>query len=257
MIIEGRTIYKGNVEGHIIKCDEAISFLGGVDPITSKINTGLCKDREIKDSIFVFDRGKGSTVGSYVIYSLKYYNVAPKAMICRKIDEIVATGSVMSDIPTLDMIDIDIFADNDYVKINDNKVEINIEPVEVVTGILKYKDHILILKRSDKVKTNKNKWAGVSGYIEPNDEPLSRSLIEIEEETGLKKEHLKLLKQGNFIYTRDHETLWKIYTFLWEIDTDTIKIDWEHTEYKWISVSELDLFDTVPKLKEVIQSLLK
>lgn len=257
MIIEGRTIYKGNVEGYITKCDEAISFLGGVDPVTSRINTGLCKDREIKDSIFVFDTGKGSTVGSYVLYSLKYYNVAPKALVCRKIDEIVATGAVMSNIPAIDKIDIDIFSDKDFAKVYDNKIEMDIEPIEVVTAILKHKGNILILKRSDKVKTNKNKWAGVSGYLEPNDEPLSRSIIEIEEETGLKKEHLRLLKIGNFIYMRDQDTLWKIYTFLWEIDTDTITIDWEHTEFKWIPISEIDLFDTVPKLKEVIISLLK
>ena len=257
MIIEGRAIYKGKTEGYITKCDEAVSFLGGVDPVTSKINAGICKDREIKDTIFVFDTGKGSTVGSYVLYSLKYYNVAPKALVCRKIDEVVATGAVMSSIPTIDRIDINIFLDKDFVKINDNKIEIDIAPIEAVTSILKYKDHILLLKRSDKVKTNKNKWAGVSGYLEPNDEPLARATIEIKEETGLKKENLRLLEKGNFLYIRDQETLWKINTFLWEIDTDNIMIDWEHTEFKWISVSEIDSFDTVPRLRDVIISLLK
>ena len=39
----------------------------------------------------------------------------------------------------------------------------------IVTSIIKHQEKILLLKRSNKVKTMKNIWSGVSGIIE-NDE---------------------------------------------------------------------------------------
>jgi 8-oxo-dGTP diphosphatase len=43
--------------------------------------------------------------------------------------------------------------------------------VNVTTVFLEHEKKILILKRSQKVKTMKTKWAGISGYIE-HEEPL-------------------------------------------------------------------------------------
>lgn len=46
--------------------------------------------------------GKGSTVGSYVIFQMKKNGTAPKAIICLKAEPIIATGAIMSDIPMVD-----------------------------------------------------------------------------------------------------------------------------------------------------------
>jgi 8-oxo-dGTP diphosphatase len=56
----------------------------------------------------------------------------------------------------------------------------NDEPrkVNVITVFLEHHKKILILKRSQKVKTMKTKWAGISGYIE-HEEPVKRALKEI------------------------------------------------------------------------------
>ena len=65
----------------------------------------------------------------------------------------------------------------------------------IVTSFIKNDDKILILKRSDKVKTMKCLWAGVSGIIEKNDiTPLARAKIEIFEETGINEKEIELLK---------------------------------------------------------------
>ena len=52
----------------------------------------------------------------------------------------------------------------------------------IVTSFIKDNDKFLILKRSNKVKTMKGLWAGISGIIENNEEPLNRAKIEIFEE---------------------------------------------------------------------------
>jgi len=65
----------------------------------------------------------------------------------------------------------------------------------IVTSFIKNDDKILILKRSDKVKSMKCLWAGVSGIIEKNDTtPLDRAKIEIFEETGINEKEIELLK---------------------------------------------------------------
>ena len=66
----------------------------------------------------------------------------------------------------------------------------------IVTSFIKNDDKILILKRSDKVKSLKCLWAGVSGIIEKNDTtPLDRAKIEIFEETGIDEKEEKKLQQ--------------------------------------------------------------
>ena len=51
--------------------------------------------------------------------------------------------------------------------------------INVVTSFLEHDGKILILRRSDKVRTMKHQWAGVSGYIESNETPLERALKEM------------------------------------------------------------------------------
>ncbi|MGC8681019.1 MAG: aconitase X swivel domain-containing protein [Thermoplasmata archaeon] len=250
MKINGKVIFPGNVSGEVLKYDGNFSFLGGVDP-----KTGIVKklNKSIKDKIFVFDSSAGSTVGSYIIYGLKFYNNAPKAIICKKADETIVTGSVLAKIVTIENVDVEIFQDGDFVQINNDEITLDIEPTEVVTSILMHNEKILILKRSDKVSTYKGKWAGVSGYKE-NLPPRDAAKKEIVEETGI--EHPKLLKENGFMYLRDGKRLWKIYIFLWEIDSENINIDWEHTTYKWINPEEIKNFETVPGLKDVLEKLI-
>ncbi len=54
----------------------------------------------------MFPSGKGSTVGSYVLFALKKAGLAPLAIVNEEIDPVVAVGSIISEIPTIDHIDI-------------------------------------------------------------------------------------------------------------------------------------------------------
>ena len=75
----------------------------------------------------------------------------------------------------------------------------------IVTSFIKNNDKILILKRSDKVKSMKCLWAGVSGIIEKNDTtPLARAKTEIFEETGIDEREIELLKANERIKIEAH-----------------------------------------------------
>ena len=104
MVIKCRTISKGQATGELIASSEPLSFLGGVNPNTGEIidpNHEL-KGKFINDKILFIPGGKGSTVGSYVIFQMKKNNVAPLAIICLNAEPIIATGAIMSDIPMVD-----------------------------------------------------------------------------------------------------------------------------------------------------------
>ena len=62
--------------------------------------------------------------------------------------------------------------------------------IAIVTSFLRYNDKILLLKRSEKVRTMKGLWSGISGIIENNESPINRAKIEIFEEAGIHQEYL-------------------------------------------------------------------
>jgi hypothetical protein len=103
-IIECRRISKGHVYGPVLITKDALSFLGGVNP-----DTGIIIDsnhelygKKISDKILVIPSGKGSTVGSYIIYQMYKNNTAPLALIAIEAEPIIATGAIMAGIPMVD-----------------------------------------------------------------------------------------------------------------------------------------------------------
>jgi len=244
LIISGRSISRGRTEGSVVKVLKPVSFLGDVDPESGKV----FGEKSIKDSIFVFPGGKGSTVGSYVIYQLKNNGTAPKGMINEKTETIVASGAIISEIPLVDEIDISLLEDRDEVRIDGAKGEVeikNVERVDVVTAFLKKDDSILLMKRSEEVKTFKGRWAGVSGYLE-KDDPIAQVKTEIEEETRLNGE---LLSKGEVVRTRDGKKIWNVHPFLFEVEGEP-ELNWENEKYRWIQPDEMKDMKTVPKLWE-------
>jgi 8-oxo-dGTP pyrophosphatase MutT (NUDIX family) len=126
---------------------------------------------------------------------------------------------------------------------------------EVVTAVLKKGDHILIVKRGRRVNTFKGKWSCISGRMEKT--PMQSVLKEIEEETGIGKGNAYLKREGNPVLAEGEGFKFKVYPFLFEVESDNITLNWENKEYKWILPEEIDKYDTVPKLKEVIKEVLK
>ena len=129
---------------------------------------------------------------------------------------------------------------------------------KIVTTFLTNSGKILLLKRSEKVKTMKNLWAGISGIIENDEKPLNRAIIEIFEEVGMKKSEVKLVKEGDVIMIEspqyeNHQ--WEVYPFLFSCDKREIKLNWENSDSRWIYRNELNNFSTVPSLEKVLTRL--
>jgi hypothetical protein len=63
----------------------------------------------------VFPCGKGSTVGSYVIYGLAKNNQAPLAIVNRETETIVATGAILAAVPCIDRIPVEKISTGDHL----------------------------------------------------------------------------------------------------------------------------------------------
>ncbi|HUU74949.1 MAG TPA: DUF126 domain-containing protein [Methanoregulaceae archaeon] len=120
MILVGRGISRGTGEGPILVSSAPISFLSGVDPDTGIIVEqghpleGKC----IAGKVLAFDYGKGSTVGSYVLYALTRNGNAPAAIINREAEPIIAVGAIMGGIPMIDRIDISLLENDIFARVN-------------------------------------------------------------------------------------------------------------------------------------------
>ena len=129
----------------------------------------------------------------------------------------------------------------------------------IVTSFIKNDDKILILKRSDKVKSMKCLWAGISGIIEGDETPLTRAKIEIFEEAGIHEAQIELLKAIQQIKIsspqyKNHE--WNIFPFLFKAKNPEIKLNWENSEFEWIEPNEIKNYKTVPSLEKILFRLL-
>jgi len=122
-IVKGRTIARGRATGKVLMTKDPISFLGNVNPETGEIVDPGHElfGKSIKGTVLVFPQGKGSTVGSYVIYQLKKNNAAPVAIINLECEPIVAVGAIISEIPLVDKMEkdpYDILKDGDDVTVD-------------------------------------------------------------------------------------------------------------------------------------------
>ena len=104
VVLRGRGLSRGTGQGPVLVSPEPISFLGGVDPRTGTVieKGHPLYGKSVKGTVLVFPCGKGSTVGSYLIYQLKKNGAAPAAMINQRAEPIVAVGAIIADIPMVD-----------------------------------------------------------------------------------------------------------------------------------------------------------
>jgi hypothetical protein len=107
VVYRGRGVAKFVGEGEALVSRQGISFFGGVDP-----KTGLVREKghdlcgaDVTGKVLVFPKGKGSTVGSYVIYQLKRNGHAPAAIVNVETETIIAAGCILAEVPLVDKLE--------------------------------------------------------------------------------------------------------------------------------------------------------
>ena len=259
MRLRARGIVPGRASGTAIASPAPFSFVGGVDPATGSIvdgATGIAGER-LEGRVFVFPTGKGSTVGSYVLYGLGKRGHGPIAIVNRRADAIVAVGATLAGIPMVDRVDVGGLLTGDRIIVDANRGSLELPDVKakrVVTAILRNRGHILIVRRSQKVGTFQGRWSAISGHIEGREDPKHRAIVEVREETGLRG--IVFRSAGEPVLARDGATMYVVHPFLFDAPSRRVRLDWENVEHRWILPEELDRFETVPRLMDVVAAVL-
>lgn len=123
MDIRCRVLSGGIGRGKALVSSEPLSFLGGVDPKTGTIIDPRhpLHGENLKDKILIIPGGKGSTVGSYVIFQLAKNGKAPAAIICIEAEPIIATGAIIAGIPLVDK------PEEDVMRIIKDSMEVEVD----------------------------------------------------------------------------------------------------------------------------------
>jgi len=128
----------------------------------------------------------------------------------------------------------------------------------VINVVVKHKDKILLLKRSDKVNSYKGKWNTIGGYLDELKPVKEKVFEELREELGIKcaNENIYFGEIYEFHDTEIGKT-WIICPVLVEFPRKPrIRLDWEHTDYSWVKPEEISHYDTVPKLGDVLDRVI-
>lgn len=106
-ILRGRCIVAGVAEGEALVTSQPMGFNFGVDSESGRVieRGHELEGMSLKDKVLIFPSGKGSTGGSFVIYSIVRSGVGPCAMINVESEAIIALGAIMAGIPMLDRLD--------------------------------------------------------------------------------------------------------------------------------------------------------
>jgi len=129
---------------------------------------------------------------------------------------------------------------------------------------------VLLLQRSEKVRTYQGKWAAVSGSVEAGEDPAAAMVREMEEETGWRVGEGLRLVRGGLPLDVDHcmpggrSLFFRVHPFLFSLQEGcgqrSPAIDWEHSAFQWkppAAVAVLDVAgETVPQLHDTLARVL-
>lgn len=126
----------------------------------------------------------------------------------------------------------------------------NAKRAPVMVCFVRWGERYLLLKRSDKVLAYGNMWSGVAGFIdtdEPIEEQVARELLE---EIGCPSS--SILSANEILvyefFDKELNRTWERHVFLVEVTSPKVRINWEHSEYRWLNADQCAALKTTPGL---------
>lgn len=123
IILRGRGVSGGCVEGEALVTCETISGWGGIDPMTGTVIETHHELRGVsfKDKVLVFPGAKGSSGWSNAFHMTRLTNSAPRAMVFNIMNTKIALGAVVLHVPAVTDLDQDpltVIETGDWVRVD-------------------------------------------------------------------------------------------------------------------------------------------
>jgi 8-oxo-dGTP pyrophosphatase MutT (NUDIX family) len=97
------------------------------------------------------------------------------------------------------------------------------------------------------------------GIVDPGESEQSAAIREAQEECGihLDAQNVQLAYAATAYYAEEKKSITKMLYIARVNDTPTITLSWEHSDYKWVPISELHTIALRPFFKEAIDYSIK
>lgn len=146
-------------------------------------------------------------------------------------------------------------------KLPDGRIDYtNSKEIFSVTIVVEHEGKILFLKRAQDLHFFPGLWHVVSGFID-DEKPLGEHVFnELKEETGIDRSQIADIKFAaeNLVTDPQNDMQWHIHPVLVRLSNrPDIKINWEHTEYRWIYPEDISKYDRIPMVEDNIRLALE
>jgi hypothetical protein len=126
IILRGRGVVGGCVDGEALVTHQTISGWGGIDPMTGTVIETHHELRGVtfKDKVLVFPGAKGSSGWSNAFHMARLANSAPRAMVFNIMNTKIALGAVVLHVPAVTDFDQDpltVIETGDWVKVDGDR----------------------------------------------------------------------------------------------------------------------------------------
>jgi len=126
------------------------------------------------------------------------------------------------------------------------------EHIVVVTGIVKFKDKFLILKRNKEMEMHPGKWSFPGGKVKAGEDLFSALKREIKEETNLDIEDTKEYI-SDYTFTRPNGKNTIGFCFLVNTKNNKVRLSKEFMDFAWIRPEEIKNYNVIQYLKEEVK----
>ncbi|MCA1023670.1 NUDIX hydrolase [Halobacillus litoralis] len=117
-------------------------------------------------------------------------------------------------------------------------------------------DKVLLLKRDTSVL--RDVWCYIGGGIEEGEKAWEAALREVKEETGITNLPLYSSNQFDKIYSPEENYIYIAPVFVGYVDeSQKVNLNYEHSDYKWVSFKEACDTVSIPGNEEVLLSIEK
>ena len=139
VVLRGRKVVGGVVEGEALVTRQTISGWGGINPTAGIITETRHELRGVsfKDKILVFPGVKGSSGWSAVFHMTRLAGTAPKAMLFTEMTTKVALGAVVMRVPSVTDFDqdpLELIETGDWVKVDADRGIVEVRKAALRTG---------------------------------------------------------------------------------------------------------------------------
>lgn len=133
----------------------------------------------------------------------------------------------------------------------------NIRWAPVINCVARWKNKILLVKRSEKLNFYPGYWNGISGFLDDHKSLEEKVHEELKEELGLNSTSILAIRSGQIFDQEEPQygKTWIVHPVLVEVSTDQITTDWESDSHEWVTAQQALTKKLLPGFDRVLKAL--